>query len=133
MKESWLESVVGSVRKILAERAGHWDNPCPFLRSPSSSRISVSAVSVPVPAGLAAIAGEHFLRVNPSSDVSFPQPFAVFLRALYYLELIRKGRTPSSLPTRPSKPASMQSCKSAISLLWLGRWLDLKNASDKRA
>ncbi len=117
MKESWLEFVVGSARKRLGGQAGHWDSPCPFLRSLSSSRISVSAASVPVAAELAGIAEDHFLRANPSFDVSYQQLFAVFLRGLYYLELIRKARTPSWLPTKPSKPVSTQSCKFAIFVL----------------
>ncbi len=117
MKESRLEFVVGSARKILEGRAGHWDSPCPFLHSPSWSRIWAFAVSVPVPPELAEIAGDHFWRANPSFDVSYQQLFAVFLRGLYYLELIRKARTPSWLPTKPSKPVSTQSCKFAIFVL----------------
>lgn len=117
MKESWQEFVVGTAHRTLEGRAGRWDNQCPFLRSPSSSPISVSAVAALVPAEPAAIAGQHFWRASLSSDVSFPRPFAIFLRVLYYPELIRKARTPSWPPTRPWTLASMQSCRFAIFVL----------------
>lgn len=133
MKESWQVFVVGTAHRTLEGRAGRWDSPCPFLRSPSSSPISVSAVAFLVPAELAAIAWEHFWRANLSFDVSFPQPFAIFLQVLYSPELIRKARTPSWPPTKPSTLASTQSCRFAVFVLWLVRWLDWKNASGRRA